>query len=446
MANPIDYFGDISLHGGALKEVAIEEVESLPDDNLVKGRIILHDGKIKYYMGGEVGEGDWVVIGSSADVTTLAGRVSTAEGKITTLEGDVSTLKTQMGTAQADITALKSGKIDKTSIVATIAGTSDEKVPSEKAVKTAIDKAVTGAYKFAGTVATESELASKQKVNGAIYNVTATFTFEGETFEAGTNVVYDSASARWEPLSGIMDTSKFQLVSNLQATLDADASGAKYPNVTAVNAGLALKADKTTTYTKTEVNDLLDDKVDKLTNKPTAGTYTKVTINAEGQVTAGQAKIAIADISDIANASVATAGKLKNAQNISITGGATASAVSFNGTGAVALNVTKLDGTKVNGAIPVASVPTITSAKISDFATKVEEVVGAQFKDVSLSTATASGNKYTLTTTGKAYGVMVFNNGVQVFVSTTITDTSIALDFNSAITPANFTVTYIEKF
>lgn len=42
----------------------------------------------------------------------------------------------------------------------------------------------------------------------------------------------------------------------------------------------------------------LDGKVDKLATKPTAGTYAKVTINAEGQVTAGQAKIAIADISD----------------------------------------------------------------------------------------------------------------------------------------------------
>jgi hypothetical protein len=441
MANPIDYFGDISLHGGALKEVAIEEVASLPVDNLVKGRIVLLDGKINYYNGTA-----WVVIGSSADVTALADRVSTAEGKITTLEGKVTTLEGEMDTAQADITALQNGKIDKTSIVTTLAGTSDDKVPSEKAVKTAIDTAVTGAYKFAGTVATESELASKDKVNGAIYNVTATFTFEGETFEAGTNVVYDSASARWEPLSGIMDTSKFQLIGNLQATLDADATGTKYPNVTAVNAGLALKADKATTYTKTEVDDLLDDKVDKLAVKPTAGTYTKVTINAEGQVTGGQEKIAIADISDIASAEVAVAGKLKTAQNFSISGGATASAVAFDGTGAVELNVTSIDGTKVSGVIPVASVPTITTAKISDFATKVEEVVGAQFKDVSLSTASATGNRYTLTTAGKAFGVMVFNNGVQVFVSTTVTANSIVLDFNSAITPANFSVTYIEEF
>lgn len=48
------------------------------------------------------------------------------------------------------------------------------------------------------------------------------------------------------------------------------------------------------------INTSLAGKVDKLADKPTAGTYAKVTINAEGQVTAGQAQIAVADISDIA--------------------------------------------------------------------------------------------------------------------------------------------------
>ena len=46
-------------------------------------------------------------------------------------------------------------------------------------------------------------------------------------------------------------------------------------------------------------------------------------------------------------ASATTAGKLTNAQNFSITGGATAAAVSFDGTSAVALNVTSLDATKL---------------------------------------------------------------------------------------------------
>lgn len=439
MANPIDYYGDITLHGGALKDVAIEEVTELPTNNLVKGRIVLQGGSIRYYNGTT-----WVVLGSSADVSALAGRVSTAEDKITTLEGE-------MDTAQADITALQNGKISTGDIVTALTGTSDEKVPSEKAVKTAIDTAITGAYKFAGTVASESELAGKGKVNGAIYNVTATFTFEGEKFEAGTNVVYDDASKRWEPLSGVMDTSKFQLISNLQASLDADATGAKYPNVTAVNAGLATKANKADTYTKTQVDDLLGDKVDKI--NITGGTFTKVTVNAQGQVTTGQAKIATSDISDfatkIASAEVAIAGKLKSPKNFSITGGATASAVQFDGTGAVTLEVTSIDGTKVSGKIPVISVPEIGISKITNFANEVKNVIRPQFVDVALNASegvTVVGNKYTIATTGKAYGVMVLHSGVQVFVSTTVENDKIILDFNSAITPADFTVSYIQKF
>lgn len=39
-------------------------------------------------------------------------------------------------------------------------------------------------------------------------------------------------------------------------------------------------------------------KVDKLAIKPTVGTYTKVTINGEGQVTGGNAQIVVSDISD----------------------------------------------------------------------------------------------------------------------------------------------------
>lgn len=44
------------------------------------------------------------------------------------------------------------------------------------------------------------------------------------------------------------------------------------------------------------------------------------------------------------------AAKLKTARNFSLTGGATAAAVGFDGTGNVALNVTALDGTKVSAA------------------------------------------------------------------------------------------------
>lgn len=53
----------------------------------------------------------------------------------------------------------------------------------------------------------------------------------------------------------------------------------------------------------------------------------------------------------------AKATQLANSRSFSITGGATASAVSFNGTGNVALNVTSLDATKLSGTVPLANLP-----------------------------------------------------------------------------------------
>lgn len=53
----------------------------------------------------------------------------------------------------------------------------------------------------------------------------------------------------------------------------------------------------------------------------------------------------------------AKATQLANSRSFSITGGATASAVSFNGTGNVALNVTSLDATKLSGIVPLANLP-----------------------------------------------------------------------------------------
>ena len=53
----------------------------------------------------------------------------------------------------------------------------------------------------------------------------------------------------------------------------------------------------------------------------------------------------------------ASATKLANARTFSITGGATASGVSFNGTGNVTLNVTALDASKLTGTVPIDRLP-----------------------------------------------------------------------------------------
>lgn len=53
----------------------------------------------------------------------------------------------------------------------------------------------------------------------------------------------------------------------------------------------------------------------------------------------------------------AAATKLANSRTFSITGGVTASGVSFNGTGNVALNVTAIDPSKISGTIPLSKLP-----------------------------------------------------------------------------------------
>ena len=400
MANPIDYFGDISLHGGALKEVKIEMVGTLPTENLEAGRIVLFNNFIQFYDGA-----NWVVLGDPADLTALGTRVTTVEGKVTILEGKVKTLEDKMATIEegAEVNIIETVKVDGSPLPV------DGKAVNIDLSAYAKKADLTTVFKWLGTKATFDALPASGNTVGDVYHVeakSAEYVWNGTT---------------WEELGSIVDLSD-------------------YYNKKAID-------DKVKT-----INDTLATKVDKLAVSETrAGTYTKVTINAEGQVESGQAQITIADISNIANAEVKTAENLATARNINIAGGATATAVAFDGSADITLTVTSIDGTKVTGTIKDTSIPSITSAKITDFTSKVQETVGAQFKTVALNESgkvTKVDNKYTIATTAEKmpFGVMVLHNGVQVFVSTTVALGSIVLDFNSAITASEFKVTYIEQF
>ena len=99
--------------------------------------------------------------------------------------------------------------------------------------------------------------------------------------------------------------------------------------------------------------------------------------------------------------------------------------------------------------LAASDIPTITSAKISDFANAAKVAMSAQLVDTALSAATdynSEHKKFTISTATRPYGVMVLDgDGNQVFVSTTISNSSIVVEFNTAITPANYTVSYILK-
>lgn len=163
------------------------------------------------------------------------------------------------------------------------------------------------ALEWKGTVATVSALPTGAS-KGDIYHVTAN---SGEYAWDGTE---------WQELGSIIDLSDYYTSEETDSAISSAVSTAK----TELEGKIALKAndgDLKTVAKTGSYNDLTDKpvvdaalsstsenavqnkaiysalagKVDKLSSKPEAGEYTKVTINAEGQVTAG-AKLTAADM------------------------------------------------------------------------------------------------------------------------------------------------------
>lgn len=139
---------------------------------------------------------------------------------------------------------------------------------------------ITTVFTFKGTVASASDLANVvNPKEGDVYNVTAAFTDNGKTYPAGTNVVYvnekigDNYQLKWDALGGAVDLGAYSTTTEVETKI--------------TNATKDLATSETLT---TE----LGKKADKLT--VTGGTYTKVTVNSQGLVSEGVAKITEADI------------------------------------------------------------------------------------------------------------------------------------------------------
>ena len=181
-----------------------------------------------------------------------------------------------------------------------------------------IAAAVSSTYKPKGTK-TFAQLNDVAKNEGDVYNVSESFSYDGKTYPAGTNVVWviEDGTGRWDPLAGVTDLSSYSTTTEMNSAIDTKIAAAGHATTSYVDTELGKKVDKTTTVNghalsanvtvsaadvglgnventadadkpiSTATQTALDKKVDKLVTKPTADTYTKVTINAEGQVTAG---------------------------------------------------------------------------------------------------------------------------------------------------------------
>ena len=114
--------------------------------------------------------------------------------------------------------------------------------------KFALKSEIVNAMYWRGTVATVEALPTDAAV-GDIYHVTAT----------GGEHAWDGSA--WQELGSILDLSAYSTTEQVNALI----SGAVAPKAdkTYVDEQLALKADKSTTYTKTEVDGLVSPKADK---------------------------------------------------------------------------------------------------------------------------------------------------------------------------------------
>lgn len=237
----ISYYCDLNLQGSELKDARVWIVnDATAMDGIEKaaGKICYCNADNSLYVC--VGESWKQVSFQDFVVTGLAGKLdkTAVEAVIPEEAADDKVLSTKAVKAAlaAKLTGEKAASLDDTG----------DKFPTAEMIKTEISTVVSSAYKVKGSC-THEQLADKADAAvGDVWNLNDS----GIYGVAGTNVVCTQAAsgetpAVWDALSGIIDLNGY---------------------------------------------------VTKLADKPVAGTYSKVTINAEGQVTAGEAKINCSDI------------------------------------------------------------------------------------------------------------------------------------------------------
>lgn len=263
------------------------------------------------------------------DIATLKGTVGDAEGGLvkdvadntaaiatkanvndvytkTVIDGKVSALETSIGTkANADNVYTKD-QVDTTlALYRTIADSYDKATVDSK-----ISTAVSSAYKVKGTVANDAALPSGATI-GDVYNISAA----GAYGPAGTNVVWDGTE--WDALGGIMDLTDYATITYVDGkVVDLTSAISKKVDQTAYDSKVGtidstlsshttllegLRSDVDAKVAKTDYDSKVKSLESSIAGKATKvstgeGTWTgKITVNAEGVVTAG-ANLVAADI------------------------------------------------------------------------------------------------------------------------------------------------------
>lgn len=358
-----------------------------------------------------------------------------------------------------------------------------------------VGRDITGVYDFKGSCTTAELPAQPSK--GEVWNLTDAGTYG----PAGTNVAWTGSA--WDALGFTLSTAGFEETSNKVASatfnptsgtytgddthypttlamqtalgkkLNANAAitGATKCKITydangLVTSGADLQASDIPTIQQSQVDGLstaLSGKQATITGAATTIASNDLTAdlvlvsNSSGKVAASEITATELGYLDGVTSAIQTQINGKVAANEAITAsGDNWKIVKYDTKGLVtagkaieAGDVPSLSADKItSGTFNVARIPDITASKVTDFAATVNSQMAAQFVETALSSATkdASLDKYTITTTTKAYGVMLLNkDNVQVFAKTTVTGTSIIIEFDESITATDFTVSYILK-
>ncbi len=282
---------------------------------------------------------------AQGDINTLKGQVGTADdaagsstlfARVKQNASDISGLAGKMTTAEANITSLQNGKVDKdgNKVLSDNNYTTAEKnklkliadgaqvnviesVEIDGAAQTITGKKVTlnlkdyakksevgGAYVYKGSVANVTALeAIADKEVGWTYNVETEFQFstatgEKKKYPAGTNVAWNGT--QWDPLGGMLDLSVYALKTDVSTSLDGKQDKLSDTQLAAVNSGI--------TSTKVDTYDAYDDRITTAKNAADAAQATanaavvankvapndagtakcKITYDAKGLVTKGE--------------------------------------------------------------------------------------------------------------------------------------------------------------
>lgn len=207
----------------------------------------------------------------------------------------------------------------------TITGALSVQTPTQNAhaaTKQYVDAAVSSVYKYKGSVANQSALPSAGQIVGDVYNVEDT----------GDNFAWDGA--KWDKLAGTVDLSGYLTTATAASTYQPKGDYA-------TNTALASKADSSALSAYAPLAN------PAFTGTATLGGQNIATVNQIPNISGLATKSELSGYLPVGG-TAASASKLATARSFSITGAVVGTAVSFDGTGDVAINATSAtDATKI---------------------------------------------------------------------------------------------------